>query len=134
MGFHSALYGEFLNAGQQFMTFPPLAEADTVGFTLIHQTFVAAASAKEAAKLQTASADKAMGLQSQIYPRVIQIFRELTGGGPLQVPSTVKELSNPDTREDIERSLARAPRASISQFAKFLNEGAHQNKTPSYGL
>ena len=28
-GFHAALYGEFLNAGQQFMTFPPLAEGDT---------------------------------------------------------------------------------------------------------
>ena len=27
-GFHAALYGEFLNAGQQFMTFPPLAEGD----------------------------------------------------------------------------------------------------------
>jgi hypothetical protein len=27
-GFHAALYGEFLNVGQQFMTFPPLAEGD----------------------------------------------------------------------------------------------------------
>jgi len=27
-GFHAALYGEFLSAGQQFMTFPPLAEGD----------------------------------------------------------------------------------------------------------
>ncbi len=27
-GFHAALYGEFLNAGQQFTTFPPLAEGD----------------------------------------------------------------------------------------------------------
>src|SRR5690606_21287018 len=47
----------------------------------------------------------AMGLQSQIYPRVIQIFRELTGGGPLQVPSSITELNHPEMAEDIMRHV-----------------------------
>ncbi len=44
-----------------------------------------------------------MALQSQVYPRVIQILREISGGGLLQVPSSVHEFRNPDTVEDIRR-------------------------------
>src|SRR6185503_21154294 len=33
----------------------------------------------------------AMGLQSEIYPRAVQILRELAGGGVVQVPSSVQD-------------------------------------------
>ncbi len=45
----------------------------------------------------------AMGLQAQLYPHIIQIMRELAGGGFLQVPSSVREFKNPDTADDIRR-------------------------------
>jgi 4-hydroxyphenylacetate 3-monooxygenase len=45
----------------------------------------------------------AMGLQAQLYPRAIQIVRELAGGGFLQVPSSLREFENPDTAADIRR-------------------------------
>ncbi|SEC73750.1 pyrrole-2-carboxylate monooxygenase subunit [Rhodococcus koreensis] len=43
-----------------------------------------------------------MGLQSEIYPRVIAILRDLVGGGVLQLPSSVKDLTSPLTSRDIE--------------------------------
>ncbi|MBO0826330.1 MAG: 4-hydroxyphenylacetate 3-hydroxylase [Streptosporangiales bacterium] len=45
----------------------------------------------------------AMGLQAELYPRVLAILRDLVGGGVLQVPSSVAELRNPATRADIDR-------------------------------
>ncbi len=45
----------------------------------------------------------AMGMQSEIYPRVLSIVRDLAGGGVLQLPSSVEDLHSPTTREDIER-------------------------------
>lgn len=45
----------------------------------------------------------AMGLQAELYPRVLGILRDLTGGGVLQVPSSDAELRNPATRADIDR-------------------------------
>ncbi|MDD7942835.1 4-hydroxyphenylacetate 3-hydroxylase N-terminal domain-containing protein [Actinomycetospora lutea] len=47
----------------------------------------------------------AMGLQSEIYPRVLAILRDLAGGGVLQVPSSVADLRNPATRADIDRYI-----------------------------
>ncbi len=47
----------------------------------------------------------AMGLQSQLYPRAIQIVRELAGGGFLQVPSSMHEFANPETAPDIRRHV-----------------------------
>jgi 4-hydroxyphenylacetate 3-monooxygenase len=44
-----------------------------------------------------------MGMQAEIYPRALHLLRELAGGGVLQVPSSVDELTNPATRPDIER-------------------------------
>lgn len=44
-----------------------------------------------------------MGLQSEIYPRVIAILRDLVGGGVLQLPSSVKDLTSPLSAPDIER-------------------------------
>ncbi|MFC9970959.1 4-hydroxyphenylacetate 3-hydroxylase family protein [Spirillospora sp. NPDC127200] len=45
----------------------------------------------------------AMGLQSELYPRVLGILRDLVGGGVLQVPSSAADLTNPETRADIDR-------------------------------
>lgn len=44
-----------------------------------------------------------MGLQSEIYPRVIAILRDLVGGGVLQLPSSVKDLISPLSAPDIQR-------------------------------
>jgi 4-hydroxyphenylacetate 3-monooxygenase len=45
----------------------------------------------------------AMGLQAELYPRMLAILRDLVGGGVLQVPSSVEDLRNPETRADIDR-------------------------------
>ncbi|WP_018685848.1 4-hydroxyphenylacetate 3-hydroxylase family protein [Actinokineospora enzanensis] len=45
----------------------------------------------------------AMGLQAELYPRVLAILRDLVGGGVLQVPSSVADLTSPVTRPDIDR-------------------------------
>ncbi|WP_431899024.1 4-hydroxyphenylacetate 3-hydroxylase family protein [Nonomuraea sp. bgisy101] len=45
----------------------------------------------------------AMAMQAELYPRVLAILRDLTGGGVLQVPSSVAEFRNPATRPDIDR-------------------------------
>ncbi|TMR00531.1 4-hydroxyphenylacetate 3-hydroxylase [Actinomadura soli] len=45
----------------------------------------------------------AMGLQAELYPRVLAILRDLAGGGVLQLPSSVADLHNPATRADIDR-------------------------------
>lgn len=44
-----------------------------------------------------------MGLQSETYPRAIQILRDLVGGGVMQLPSSVKDLHSDVTRGDVER-------------------------------
>lgn len=45
----------------------------------------------------------AMGMQAELYPRVLAILRDLVGGGVLQVPSSVTDLTTPETRADIDR-------------------------------
>ncbi|MFF8882807.1 4-hydroxyphenylacetate 3-hydroxylase family protein [Streptomyces flaveolus] len=42
-----------------------------------------------------------MGLQSEMYPRVIAILRDLVGGGVLQLPATVRDLESDLTRGDL---------------------------------
>lgn len=44
-----------------------------------------------------------MGLQSETYPRVISILRDLVGGGVLQLPSSVADMTSSVTRPDMER-------------------------------
>src|SRR5262249_2510376 len=39
----------------------------------------------------------AMGLQAQLYPRMVHLVRELAGGGLVQLPSSVHEFANPET-------------------------------------
>ncbi|NMO01563.1 4-hydroxyphenylacetate 3-hydroxylase [Gordonia sp. TBRC 11910] len=45
----------------------------------------------------------AMGLQSETYPRVLSILRDLVGGGVLQLPASVKDLRSDLSRPDMER-------------------------------
>jgi 4-hydroxyphenylacetate 3-monooxygenase len=50
----------------------------------------------------------AMGLQSELYPRAIQILRELAGGGVVQVPSSVQDLLAPETQADLRKYIRAA--------------------------
>lgn len=50
----------------------------------------------------------AMGLQAELYPRALHLLRELVGGGVLQVPSSYKEMVNPETEADMQRYLKAA--------------------------
>jgi 4-hydroxyphenylacetate 3-monooxygenase len=45
----------------------------------------------------------AMSIQLTMFPRVMQLFRELVGGGVIQLPSSYKDYLNPDTAEMLER-------------------------------
>ncbi|MGH8995721.1 MAG: 4-hydroxyphenylacetate 3-hydroxylase family protein [Acidimicrobiales bacterium] len=45
----------------------------------------------------------AMGLQAELYPRILAILRDLAGGGVLQLPSSIEDMTNPVTRPDIDR-------------------------------
>ncbi|MEH7252554.1 4-hydroxyphenylacetate 3-hydroxylase N-terminal domain-containing protein [Neobacillus niacini] len=61
----------------------------------------------------------AMGLQNSIYPQVIHIFRELVGGGVLQVPSSYKELVNPETKADMERYVRSSTMGAVEKVKLF---------------
>lgn len=61
----------------------------------------------------------AMGLQAELHPRVIGILRELVGGGVLQVPSSVAELVNSETAEDMERYVSSPGITSVERVKLF---------------
>ncbi|MFP5108203.1 4-hydroxyphenylacetate 3-hydroxylase family protein [Neobacillus sp. C211] len=61
----------------------------------------------------------AMGLQNELYPKVISIFRELVGGGVLQVPSSFNELVNPETKDDMQRYIRSATVRSEEKIQLF---------------
>ncbi len=48
----------------------------------------------------------AMGLQNETYPKVIEIVRDLVGGGVLQMPSSSADMHSPVTAGDVERYVA----------------------------
>lgn len=60
-----------------------------------------------------------MGLQAEIHPRVIGILRDLVGGGVLQVPSSVHELVEEATRDDMERYVSSPGLSSIDRVKLF---------------
>lgn len=60
-----------------------------------------------------------VGMQDSIYPRIISIIRELAGGGVLQVPSSYKEMINPETKDDI-RKYIRSSNASTEEKVKLF--------------
>src|SRR5699024_5752987 len=47
-----------------------------------------------------------MALQPEIYPRAINLLRDLAGGGVLQLPSGLKDLESSITAPDIQRYIA----------------------------
>lgn len=61
----------------------------------------------------------AMGMQAELYPRVIGILRELVGGGVLQVPSSAAELVNADTAADMERYVSSPGISAIERVQLF---------------
>ena len=61
----------------------------------------------------------AMGLQSELYPRVLQTLRELVGGGVLQVPSSREELLREETGADIRRYI-RSPEVPAEERIKLF--------------
>lgn len=61
----------------------------------------------------------AMGLQSELYPRVLAILRDLVGGGVLQVPSSIADMTNPQTRADIDRYV-HSPSAPAEERVKLF--------------
>ncbi|GAA3107347.1 4-hydroxyphenylacetate 3-hydroxylase family protein [Streptosporangium carneum] len=61
----------------------------------------------------------AMGLQTELYPRVLAILRDLVGGGVLQVPSSVADMTTPETRADIDRYV-HSPGAPAEERVKLF--------------
>ncbi len=61
----------------------------------------------------------AMGLQAELYPRALQILRELCGGGVLQVPSSYRELLSPETAPDLQRYV-RSPGLAAEERIKLF--------------
>ena len=64
----------------------------------------------------------AMGLQAELYPRALHMLRELAGGGLLQVPSTYKELTSPETGPEIKRYL-RSPGVPAGRESQTVQAG-----------
>jgi len=60
-----------------------------------------------------------MGLQSETYPRVIQILRDLAGGGVLQLPSGVADMKSEVTAPDVEKYVA-SPNVSSEERIKLF--------------
>ncbi|HXG33945.1 MAG TPA: 4-hydroxyphenylacetate 3-hydroxylase N-terminal domain-containing protein [Bryobacteraceae bacterium] len=56
----------------------------------------------------------AMGLQAELYPRVVLLLRELAGGGMIQLPSSNQDLTSQATRADVERYY-QSPRLTASK-------------------
>ena len=61
----------------------------------------------------------AMGMQSETYPRVIGIVRDLVGGGVLQLPSSVADLTSDVTGPDIRR-FVRSPGVESEERIKLF--------------
>jgi 4-hydroxyphenylacetate 3-monooxygenase len=61
----------------------------------------------------------AMGLQAELYPRVLSILRDLAGGGVLQLPSSVRDMTNPATRKDFDRYV-RSPGVDAEERVKLF--------------
>jgi 4-hydroxyphenylacetate 3-monooxygenase len=62
----------------------------------------------------------AMNLQSVIYPKILDIIRELSGGGMIQLPSNVTDFANAAIGRDISRYIQSPPDMTAEQRVKFL--------------
>jgi 4-hydroxyphenylacetate 3-monooxygenase len=61
----------------------------------------------------------AMGLQAELYPRILAIVRDLAGGGVLQLPASVRDMTNPATRRDVHRYI-RSPGVNAGERVKLF--------------
>ena len=61
----------------------------------------------------------AIVLQSKTYPRMLELLRELCGGGVIQLPSSVNDFYQPEIRDDIERYI-QSPDHSAKERVKLL--------------
>lgn len=61
----------------------------------------------------------AMAQQAELYPRVIQILRDLAGVGVLQVPASTADFASEETRPAIERYI-RSPSAGAAERVKLF--------------
>jgi 4-hydroxyphenylacetate 3-monooxygenase len=51
----------------------------------------------------------AMGLQAELYPRILHIMRELSGAGVIGTPSSYRDLVSDESRGDLAQYLAESP-------------------------
>jgi 4-hydroxyphenylacetate 3-monooxygenase len=61
----------------------------------------------------------AMNQQYLMYPKMIDLIRELAGGGVIQLPSSVKDFESPEMAADI-RKYVRSPQMSADERVKFM--------------
>jgi 4-hydroxyphenylacetate 3-monooxygenase len=61
----------------------------------------------------------AMGLQAELYPRLVHLVRELAGGGVIQLPASVRELTNAATADDMRRYV-QSPGVPAEQRVKLF--------------
>jgi 4-hydroxyphenylacetate 3-monooxygenase len=60
-----------------------------------------------------------MGLQSELYPRVLHIIRELSGAGVIGTTSSYRDLVSPETHGDLTRYMAKSE-ADLEQRMKLF--------------
>lgn len=60
-----------------------------------------------------------MGNQAQTYPRVLQIIRELAGGGVIQLPSSFRELEGEYSADDMNRYLRSGDFSAVDRVKLF---------------
>ena len=61
----------------------------------------------------------AIVLQAEVYPKMLNLMRELCGGGVIQLPSSVRDFDNPEIRADIDR-YTRSPGYSGEERVKLM--------------
>lgn len=61
----------------------------------------------------------AMVLQSRLYPVILNLLRELAGGGMIQLPSSVADFNTPQAGDDIRRYI-QSPGYAAEQRVKLL--------------
>ncbi|NTX58991.1 4-hydroxyphenylacetate 3-hydroxylase, partial [Myxococcus sp. CA039A] len=61
-----------------------------------------------------------VGMQDTIYSSVIRILRELVGGGVLQVPSSYKEMINPEKKDDMRKYIRSSTGAKGEEKVKLF--------------
>ena len=61
----------------------------------------------------------AIALQSELYPRVLHLLRDISGAGILQLPSSFEDLLNPETSGDLSRYIVSPNHTSEERIKLF---------------